>query len=243
MQTHANAWFGVKMVDVPSGVAAPVPVAAAVAGRSRAVVTEATSFEEAVILLAAAVLALVALWLCLVTVATVVEGLTGVSSAWLRAATPRLLRRGLLLGCSLAVGAGAAVGPASAARPGPEAPIDHATRQAAPGTSLDGLPLPDRVTGAAPRADTRPPVARAPSPGRHRVRPGDSLWEIAARHLTDPSPAEVDAAWRSLYRTNRAAVGADPDRLVVGTWLALPPELDSLPPGDHTGSPERKDAA
>jgi nucleoid-associated protein YgaU len=69
------------------------------------------------------------------------------------------------------------------------------------------------------------------------VRPGDTLWAIAAGRLpTRAAPAAVDRAWRSLYIANRAVIGPDPDLIHVGTELRLPPVLQPvshpvLPPG------------
>lgn len=69
------------------------------------------------------------------------------------------------------------------------------------------------------------------------VRRGDSLWAIGSRILRSRRAAEVDAAWRLLYRRNRAAVGEDPDLLRTGMVLHLPAALSS----DSTT--HRKDAS
>lgn len=59
-----------------------------------------------------------------------------------------------------------------------------------------------------------------------RVRPGDSLWAVAARHLQPEAPAAaVDRAWRQLYRANTRVVGPDPDLVHPGTVLRVPPAL------------------
>ncbi|MBA3233079.1 MAG: LysM peptidoglycan-binding domain-containing protein [Propionibacteriales bacterium] len=57
------------------------------------------------------------------------------------------------------------------------------------------------------------------------VRPGDTLWGIAA-DLLGPTASDRDIAhqWPQWYRENRAVVGPDPDRLVPGQHLH-PPEL------------------
>jgi nucleoid-associated protein YgaU len=49
----------------------------------------------------------------------------------------------------------------------------------------------------------------------HTVKAGDSLSAIAHAH-------DVDGGWSALYQRNKAAVGPDPDRLAIGTVLALP---------------------
>jgi hypothetical protein len=76
-----------------------------------------------------------------------------------------------------------------------------------------GLPLPDRPTGGVPR---RPAAATV------LVRPGDSLWSLAAdRFPAGADGARVTAAWRRLYAANRATVGPDPDLILPGQRLAL----------------------
>jgi hypothetical protein len=97
-----------------------------------------------------------------------------------------------------------------------------------------------RPTGPATRmgpAETRPPSRRlaAPlppwlggGPSKPRigdtVEPGDTLWDIAATHLTPTqrSPATVHRYWQQLYRANRPAIGADPDLIHPGTRLDVP---------------------
>lgn len=78
---------------------------------------------------------------------------------------------------------------------------------------LAGLPLPDRAEGSGPRAGTTV-----------LVRPGDSLWTLAARALGDgASRAEVASYWRRLLDLNAPATGADPDLVHPGQRLRLPP--------------------
>jgi nucleoid-associated protein YgaU len=55
------------------------------------------------------------------------------------------------------------------------------------------------------------------------VRPGDSLWRIAAAHLDrTPTAARVAAAWPQWFAANRDVIGADPDLLVPGEVLHAP---------------------
>ncbi|SEO10665.1 LysM domain-containing protein [Actinacidiphila rubida] len=80
-------------------------------------------------------------------------------------------------------------------------------------------PRPRPPAPAQPPAQTpaqTPAPAPAPTQGpRHTVAPGETLSGIArANH--------VAGGWSGLYQANKAAVGADPDRLAVGTVLALP---------------------
>jgi len=55
---------------------------------------------------------------------------------------------------------------------------------------------------------------------------GDSLWEIARRHLaaavgSSPNSAEVDRFWREIYAANRELVGDDPNVIFPGQRLRL----------------------
>ena len=47
------------------------------------------------------------------------------------------------------------------------------------------------------------------------MRRGDSLWDIAARHLgPDASAADVAVEWPRWHHANRDVIGADPDLLI-----------------------------
>jgi hypothetical protein len=120
-----------------------------------------------------------------------------------------------LVGVSLVCG----VTPAVAATPSsPPSPVGSATSEVA---ALSGLPLPER-----PILRNRLPE-RAPAPATRRVQPGESLWTVAAHLLGDrATPAEVDRAWRTLYRANRRRVGDDPDLVHPGIRLRLPTSLN-----------------
>lgn len=55
------------------------------------------------------------------------------------------------------------------------------------------------------------------------VRPGDSLWSIAARELgPHATPARIAATWPRLYAANRRAIGANPDLIHPGQQLVPP---------------------
>ncbi|MEJ5866140.1 LysM domain-containing protein [Pseudokineococcus sp. 5B2Z-1] len=65
--------------------------------------------------------------------------------------------------------------------------------------------------------------ATADEAGAVVVVRGDTLWDIARRHLPPGADdAEVAAAWPAWYATNRAVVGDDPDRLLPGQRLVPP---------------------
>ncbi|MBG6216599.1 nucleoid-associated protein YgaU [Arthrobacter sp. CAN_A6] len=56
------------------------------------------------------------------------------------------------------------------------------------------------------------------------VKPGDSLWTIAAAHLgAFATDSEVAAAWPSWYVANRDVIGGNPSLLYPGQILRIPP--------------------
>ena len=128
---------------------------------------------------------------------------------------PGWAARAVLAACGVAA---LAVVPAHASydvRPG---------QAAAPSSTLDGLPFPDRAVGPA-HGPTRPTAERAEAQQAHAVvvRPGDSLWRIAASHLAPgATDGEVAAATTALLDLNRAVVGPDPDLIQPGLRLRTP---------------------
>lgn len=221
--------------------------------------------------LAATALACCAVWLVAVTAATAVEALTGASLAVVRAASPHVVRRLVLVCCGAAVGGTSVLSPAAAATgPGSPPPVvrvaggaeepGRAPTPLAVRTALTGLGLPDRAEGGAPpqREEKRPPrpgtsgeTARAAVVthalhGTHRVHAGESLWSIAEGMLPGAGPSRLDGLWRRIYRVNRREIGADPDLIVPGTTLLLPvtaPKQRLDRPGDRGSHPHRKDAS
>ncbi len=87
-------------------------------------------------------------------------------------------------------------------------------------------------TPAAPAPATAPPVlgplGGAPRAGTSVeehvvVRRGDTLWDIAARHLgRSATTAEIAHEWPRWHVANRALIGNDPDRLQPGQRLSPP---------------------
>jgi hypothetical protein len=113
-------------------------------------------------------------------------------------------RRLVLLACGVAVAAGTAL-PAAAV--GGE------------GRGLAGLALPDRaVAAAAPQQQGEDYV----------VRPGDSLSSIALAHPRGTGPLEE--RWRAIWQANRDVVGDDPDLIIPGQELHLPPSRTTHDP-------------
>lgn len=197
--------------------------------------------------LAASALACFGLWLTAVVIASSVEVLTGASSALLRAVTPGVVRRAVLVGCGLTVGGVTALSPAAA---DPPAGTQEHAGTAVPSTAsaLAGLPLPDRAVGAAVREAVH--AAEEAAPPHRLVHRGDSLWSIAEELLPPGSgAADIDATWRRIYRVNRAAIGREPDLLTPGTTLRLPGSIRrqgaDLPTRAHRPDPTtpRKDAS
>lgn len=120
---------------------------------------------------------------------------------------PAPVRRVLLAACGVAL-AGGIAGPALAT-PGEL----HQDRTGAAGAALvQGLPLPDRATGALPGAARTSQQGRLPVSRVVVVRPGDTLWALAGQ----------GPAWHRLYALNRDVIGPDPDLIRPGQRLRLP---------------------
>ncbi|EYR61827.1 peptidoglycan-binding protein, partial [Actinotalea ferrariae CF5-4] len=68
-----------------------------------------------------------------------------------------------------------------------------------------------------------PSAPPATGPATTTVRPGDTLWDLAAEQLgTAATDAEVAAAWPRWHEANREVIGPDPDVLVPGQVLTVP---------------------
>ena len=189
----------------------------------------ATDFPTALVDLMALAGAATSVWLWLLTGLTALDAARG-QGGRSRAGVPVGVRRVVLAACGVALASGLAV-PAHADDGHPRPSV------------LTGLPLPDRPTtldtlGLAFRlaeATSHPAPAHphevphdhheVPVPGSTVVvQPGDTLWDIAARHL--PPAAGSDAIGRAcaaLYDLNRAVIGDDPDLIHPGQRLRLPP--------------------
>ncbi|WP_208749234.1 LysM peptidoglycan-binding domain-containing protein [Arthrobacter sp. PM3] len=86
-------------------------------------------------------------------------------------------------------------------------------------------PLPPTVD-AGPLAARHMRTQDIPGAGREvTVRPGDSLWSIAATVLGPlASDADIAREWPRLYATNRGVIGDNPHLLRPGLLLTLPPD-------------------
>ena len=65
----------------------------------------------------------------------------------------------------------------------------------------------------------------APDSYFYEVQPGDSLWSIASKSLsqsqTSPSIGDVDVAWRDIWSLNKSVVGSDPGLIRPGMKLEI----------------------
>ncbi|QYJ02492.1 hypothetical protein KUV85_09080 [Nocardioides panacisoli] len=128
------------------------------------------------------------------------------------------VRAAVLLACGISLVAGP-VG----AQPPADTPREESDRTAARtdrGEALGGLPLPDRATSGA--ATTR--TASRPDEAVHVVRRGDHLWGIASARLPgDATDARIAGHVRDIHEHNREVIGPDPDLVLPGQRLRLPP--------------------
>jgi hypothetical protein len=173
------------------------------------------AFAELVLLGSVTLLAVVAVWLAAATALTVLAQTARwadrVAGRLARAVTPPLLRTLVAGACGATLAAPAATAPASAGPP-------EAAPPPAAGPPL--LPLPDRPVGTG-RADLRAGGVRPVL-----VRPGDTLWDIAATHLPrGAADARVARAWPRWFRINRVRIGPDPHLIRPSTQLRVPPRF------------------
>jgi nucleoid-associated protein YgaU len=177
-------------------------------------------------------------WLVVATAATVLERVPGVVgraaggvAGSITSAGSRALLRSAL---GVAVTAPLTVGVAHAAAPG-TGPADTGQRpweQVEPASTVrisgpaerPRVAVPDRPTsGAATRYTEIRPAKPGTSPRRVVVRPGDSLWSIAAAELGPAASHErIAARWPRWYAANRHAIGPDPDLIQPGEVLRTP---------------------
>ena len=185
--------------------AAPVAVRAELA----LLVAPASDLAGLVRGLAAAALVACGAWWWAATTAVLVHAARG------NAGCPRGCPRGLHRLVMAAVGLGLAGGLGAPAVADGEVATPSAQRI----HPVGGLPYPDRA-----ELPTHAASALVPLQGsRHVVRPGDTLWAIAADELSPTAtPAAIQARWQETYRLNQAVIGPDPDLLLPGISLELP---------------------
>jgi len=165
------------------------------------------TFADVLVTACAAASVVAAGWLWAITT-DVVVGVLRARCDGVRRLGP--LRLALLAACGVVALSG---GPASAD-----------DQQPTPPRSLAGLPLPDRATGNAAPPPDRAVDADRDTAHQVRVRPGDSLWSIAEVRL-GPRATVVDLVdyWHRIYSLNLAVIGPDPDLILPGQLLELPP--------------------
>ncbi|GAA1924351.1 LysM peptidoglycan-binding domain-containing protein [Nocardioides hwasunensis] len=168
---------------------------------------------DLVVAVCATGLALAAAWLWVITTATVAALLLDRRRPGVTSVAGGTVRRWVLVACGAAVVAGTST-PALAAG-------DRAGSDGREG--LVGLSLPERAVAPerhGPRpahATIRPASVRVDA---HVVRPGESLWAIAAAHPVGET--SIDQRWRTIWQANRDVVGDDPDLILPGQALHLP---------------------
>jgi len=136
-----------------------------------------------------------------------------------RRTAPAVLRRSLqaALGLTVSISVIATVAaPAAAHHGGLHAHVGKPDSTAA-------LPLP--AVADPPTSLDWPQPAAQPEAAQHvTVRPGDSLWRLAAERLPEGAPAaRIAQTWPTWWAANRGVIGADPDLLHPGTRLTAPP--------------------
>ena len=82
-----------------------------------------------------------------------------------------------------------------------------------------------RIASSTDPSPVQSPVTRADR-GRERcshvVRPGDTLWGLAAEVLDTDDPRRIARYWPRIHKANRDVIGSNPDRLFPGQVLELP---------------------
>jgi hypothetical protein len=191
---------------------------------------DAVGVDSVVATLAAAGLWLLAVRVSVGFAAAVAGRLPGAAGAFARRIASIALPRALYRAAAGAAGLGVLLSPsvawAAAPHPGGTTAASAAVPSPLPPTSsLPAPQLPESHTPDVPSSDPRTAAApeRAPDPRTVTVRPGYTLWRIAADHLDRaPSPARVAAAWPRWFAANRAVIGTDPDLLRPGEVLHAP---------------------
>jgi nucleoid-associated protein YgaU len=156
-------------------------------------------------------------WLVVVTLVTVVDQIVPGPSRW-RCPTlaPKAWRRLVitLLGTGVLAVPVLVTGTTNAM----DSRDAESAREDTPFGALHGLRYLDRPTTARPApSDPTPPARPAVV-----VRPGDSLWSLAAAADPGATTAQVARRWPRWYAANRAVIGPDPDLLIPGTVLITP---------------------
>src|SRR6266542_1957322 len=111
-------------------------------------------------------------------------------------------------------------------------PTDQEARPASAQASIPTPSLPTSPAPDPPASDHARAAIPAPDPSTLEadllVKPGDSLWLIAAQRLgPDCSEGEIADAWPRWYAANERAIGPDPSVIQPGQVLHAPSDLTS----------------
>jgi len=168
-------------------------------------VANGPQFGEVLVTVCSAAMAVAAGWLWAITTDVVVQVLRdGRHDRGVAVRRAGAVRAALLVVCGVV----ALSAPAAADDRPPVSP-----------PSLSGLPLPDRATSDAPT-----PGPAGGETRQVRVRPGDSLWSIAEQRLGPrASVVEIVDYWHRIHDRNADVIGPDPDLILPGQLLELPP--------------------
>ncbi len=75
------------------------------------------------------------------------------------------------------------------------------------------------------------------------VRPGDSLWSISEERLgPNANPQRIVKGTAQIYALNRERIGADPNLILVGQELLVPPTMSERPTGATAAAPKTAEA-
>lgn len=171
-------------------------------------VSAAPTFDRLVVGVAAAALTVCAVWAWVVTGVVVAQALGGRPPST-APGVPHWLRALVLLGCGLAAVGGGAAQAADGGHGGRSDPREV----------LAGLPPPERVLGGLRAV----PAGHGPPDRVYVVRPGDTLWDVAAADLGEHADAaRISTHWHRIHGLNVAVIGSDPDLIVPGQQLRMP---------------------
>ena len=197
--------------------------------------------------------ALLTAWLGLGFVLAALASLPGALGAAFdalaRRLAPKAVRRAvaLLLGTALTLAVPTAALAAGDPAPGARAAAGLSVTAPDPGfrnttperpAASTGAPSPGTAASAAPEPTTpavvsslgplgQHPHARGDAGGHVVVRRGDTLWDIAARHLgPGATTAGIAHEWPRWHAANRELIGPDPDRIQPGQRLVPPAARD-----------------
>jgi hypothetical protein len=117
------------------------------------------------------------------------------------------------------------LGPSARSTPAMPAPTAAVLSNAAPLMPAIGRSAAPLLTGT-PHRDAAAATSATGAGGPrddYVVRRGDTLWDIAARHLgAHATNADIARAWPRWYAANRAAIGANPQLIHPGLVLRAP---------------------